>query len=133
TLCTGPFEKLVHVTLLIPTTGKFFSELAAEKMVGLWKEEGTYNDADAESIAKYLEVFKNVEDMKPGDAVLYTNLPDGSATVSIARDGIIPEAPIGVIETKKWGPTQMDGMIGKKGVFPEVRQCIASRLPELFN
>ncbi|GKE09227.1 chalcone isomerase, partial [Tanacetum coccineum] len=69
-------------------------------------------------IAKYLEFFKNVEDMKPGDVVLYTNLPVGSAMVSIARDSIVPEALIRVIETKKWGPTQMDGMIGKKGVFP---------------
>nr|GEY04403.1 hypothetical protein [Tanacetum cinerariifolium] len=101
-----PFEKLVHVTLLIPVTGKFFSELAAEKMVGLWKEKETYNDADAESIVKYLEVFKN-ENMKPGDAVLYTILTDGSSTV--------------------------EGMIGKHGVFPEVRQCVASRLSELFS
>nr|GEX57893.1 chalcone isomerase [Tanacetum cinerariifolium] len=129
---SGPFEKLVHVTLLIPVTGKFFSELAAEKMVGLWNEKGTYNDADAESIVKYLEVFKN-ENMKPGDAVLYTILTDGSATDNIARYGIVPEAPIGVIENKKWGPTQVEGMIGKHGVFPEVRQCVASRLPELFS
>ncbi|GKD47037.1 chalcone isomerase [Tanacetum coccineum] len=200
TLCTCPFEKSIHVTMLVPVTGKFFSELAAEKMVGLWKEEGTYNDADAKTIAKYLEVFKD-ENIKPGDAIVYTILPDGSATVSpvliIApcdatepwqlgsqdtatpmmqgiidlhhdiffflililvfvsrilvcalwhfqkdkasfhptgfRDGIIPEIPFGVIENKKWGPTQLDGMIGKNGVFPEVRQCVTSRLPELFN
>ncbi|GJX10648.1 chalcone isomerase [Tanacetum coccineum] len=128
----GPFEKLIHVTLLIPVTGKFFFELAVKKMTALWKEEGTYNDEDAETIVKYLDVF-NDEFIKPHDAVLYTILPDGSATHNIAKDGIVPEAPIGVIENKKWGPTQVDGMIGKNGVFPEVRQSVASRLSELFS
>nr|GEW36895.1 chalcone isomerase [Tanacetum cinerariifolium] len=75
----GPFEKLVRVTLLVPVTGKFYSELAAEKIVGLLKEKGTYNEEDAESIVKYLEVFKN-ENLKPGDVVLYKILTDGSAT-----------------------------------------------------
>nr|GEV97611.1 chalcone isomerase [Tanacetum cinerariifolium] len=127
-----PFEKLVRVTLLVPVTGKFYSELAAEKIVGLLKEKGTYNEEDAESIVKYLEVFKN-ENLKPGDVVLYTILTDGSATDNIARDGIVPEAPIGVIENKKWGPTQVECMIGKHGVFPEMRQYVTVYLFFYFS
>ncbi|GJX75408.1 probable protein arginine N-methyltransferase 1 [Tanacetum coccineum] len=41
----------------------------------------TCNDADAETIVKYLEVLKD-EHIKPGDAALYTILPNGSTTVS---------------------------------------------------
>ncbi|GJZ36443.1 chalcone isomerase, partial [Tanacetum coccineum] len=76
-----PFEKFIHAIPFVSVSGRVFSELAGEKIVGMWKEEGTCNDADAETIVKYLEV-------------------------NVAGDCIIPEAPIRVIENKKWGPTQ---------------------------
>nr|GEV34255.1 hypothetical protein [Tanacetum cinerariifolium] len=41
----------------------------------------TCNDADAETIVKYVEVLKD-EHIKPGDTTLYTILPKGSATMA---------------------------------------------------
>ena len=68
----------------MPSTGKFFAEAAAEKIVKVWKDDGTYNDVDAATIEKYLNVFK-YENLLPGNSVLYTILSDGSVTVSTFR------------------------------------------------
>lgn len=68
----------------MPSTGKFFAEAAAEKIVKVWKDDETYNDVDAATIEKYLNVFKD-ENLLPGNSVLYTILSDGSVTVSTFR------------------------------------------------
>nr|QDC27809.1 chalcone isomerase [Chrysanthemum x morifolium] len=130
----GPFEKLIHVSLLVPSTGKFFSEAAAEKIVKAWKDNGTYNDEDAAAtIEKYLNIFKD-ENLVPGNSVLYTILSDGSVTVNIAKDGIIPAAPIAVLENKKIGYMFMKAMFRKDdGTVPEARQSVASRISGFFN
>ncbi|GJV05492.1 chalcone isomerase [Tanacetum coccineum] len=87
-----------------------------------------YDDVDAATIDKYLEVFKD-EHLKPGgDSVLFTHLLDGSATLNIAKSGIIPEAPVAALKSKKWGKPH-----GKNGVVPETRESIASRLSDMFN
>ncbi|GKB25545.1 chalcone isomerase [Tanacetum coccineum] len=132
-ITNGCFEKLVRVSMLVPLTGKNFSETTSQKMVMFWKKDGTYNDEDAATIDKYLEVFEH-ENLKPGgDSVLFTHLLDGSATLSIAKSGIIPEAPVAACKSKKWGEMPFEGIIGKNGVVPETRQSIASRLSDLFN
>ncbi|GJT65260.1 chalcone isomerase [Tanacetum coccineum] len=64
-ITNGCFEKLVQVSMLVPLTGKHFSETTSQKMVMLWNEDGTYDDVDAATIDKYLEVFKD-ENLKPG-------------------------------------------------------------------
>nr|GEU92416.1 chalcone isomerase [Tanacetum cinerariifolium] len=74
----GPFEKLIHVNLLVPLTGKYFSETTSSKIVGMWKEDGTYTYLDAKTVDKYLEVFRDETSMPGGGSVLLTFLPDGS-------------------------------------------------------
>ncbi|GJS92020.1 uncharacterized mitochondrial protein-like protein, partial [Tanacetum coccineum] len=78
---------------------------------------GIYNDVDAENIVKYLDVFKD-EHIRLGDVALYTILHDGSAMVNVARDCIVPEAPIRTIENKKWEPTQQCQVESNKVIKP---------------
>ncbi|GKE84967.1 chalcone isomerase [Tanacetum coccineum] len=85
-LCYGlylcPFEKLIHVFMLVPLTGKHFSETTSQKMVQMWKDDGTYTDLDATTVDTYLKVFRDETLMPGGGSVLFTFLSDGSATVS---------------------------------------------------
>ena len=82
TVCTGPFEKLIHVNVLVPLTGKYFCENTSGRMVQTWKDEGTYTDLDAKAVDKYNEVFKEETFMPGGGSILLTFLSDGLVTVS---------------------------------------------------
>ncbi|GJY55887.1 chalcone isomerase [Tanacetum coccineum] len=77
-LTIGPFEKLIHVNVLVPLTGKHFAEKTSQMMVQMWKDDGTYTDLDATTVDKYLEVFKDETLIPVGSSVLFTFLPDGS-------------------------------------------------------
>nr|GEY77084.1 chalcone isomerase [Tanacetum cinerariifolium] len=129
----GSFEKLIHVTLLVPSTGKFFTEVAAEKIVKVWKDNGTYDDVNAATIEKYHNAFKD-ENLLPGNSVMYTILSDGSVALNVVKDGIIPEAPLAVLENPKMGSTLIKAMLQKDGgSVPEARESVASRLSGFFN
>ncbi|PWA49429.1 Chalcone--flavonone isomerase [Artemisia annua] len=129
----GPFERLIYVNALVPLTGKYFCENTSGRMVQTWKDVGTYTDLDAKAVDKYNEVFKDEMFMPGSSSVLLTFLSDGSVALSIAKDGIIPEAAIAVLDHKKWAPTMLEGALGRDGVYPGARQTIASRLSDLFN
>ncbi|GKE49315.1 chalcone isomerase, partial [Tanacetum coccineum] len=58
-VATGPFEKLTQVSMLIPMPGKSFSHTISQLWVGIRKENGTYADADAATIDKFLEALKD--------------------------------------------------------------------------
>lgn len=77
---TGPFEKLTQVTMILPLTGKQYSEKVSEMCVGVWKSNGTYTDADAITIDKFLEVFKD-QNFPPDSSILFTTSSIGSLSV----------------------------------------------------
>lgn len=79
--CAGPFEKLTQVTMILPLTGKQYSEKVSEMCVGVWKAHGTYTDADGATLDKFLEIFKD-ENFPPGSSILFTTSAVGSLTVS---------------------------------------------------
>nr|GEZ93259.1 chalcone isomerase [Tanacetum cinerariifolium] len=129
---TGPFEKLTQVSMLIPMPGKNFSRTISQLWVAILKENGTYVDADAATIDKFLEAFKD-EIFTPGASVLFTSSPAGSVTVNLVKDGTISEAAIVVFENEKWGATVAESVIGKNGVSQEAKQSAASRVFEFLN
>ncbi|PWA52355.1 Chalcone--flavonone isomerase [Artemisia annua] len=129
---TGPFEKLTQITMLVPINGKHFSETSSQLWVEIWKENGTYTDADAATVDKYLEVFKD-ENFSPGDSILLATSPVGSLTINFMKDGIVSEAPIVVLKNEKSALTTLEGVIGKNGVSPEAKQSLATRFTNSVN
>lgn len=67
--------------MLLPLTGAQYSEKVTENCVAYWKSVGTYTDAEARAVEKFLEVFKE-ETFPPGASILFTQLPNGSLAVS---------------------------------------------------
>ena len=67
--------------MILPLTGKQYSEKVSEMCIGVWKAQGTYTDADTTTIEKFLQVFKD-ENFLPGSSILFTTSPTGSLTVS---------------------------------------------------
>ncbi|GJW35357.1 chalcone isomerase [Tanacetum coccineum] len=129
----GPFEKLIHVTLFVPSMGKFFTKVATEKIVKVWKDNGTYDDVNAATIEKYHNAFKD-ENLLPGNSVMYIILSNGSVALNVVKDGIIPEAPLAVLENTKMGSTLIKAMLQKdEGSIPEARESVALRLSGFFN
>nr|ASX95441.1 chalcone isomerase [Chamaemelum nobile] len=131
-IVTGPFEKFTQVTMILPLTGKQYSEKVSEMCVGVWKAHGAYTDADGATIDKFLEVFKD-ENFPPGASILFTTSPDGSLTISFSKDGIIPEAANIVLENEKLAQAVIESVIGKHGVSPATKQSLAIRLSDLMN
>ncbi|XP_071732410.1 chalcone--flavanone isomerase-like [Rutidosis leptorrhynchoides] len=131
-IVTGPFEKVTQVTMILPLTGKQYSQKVSEMCVGVWKAHGTYTDADGATIDKFLEVFKD-ENFSPGSSIIFNTSAVGSLTISFARDGIIPEAANAVLENEKLGQAVIESVIGKNGVSPAAKQSLASRLSVLMR
>ncbi|EEF32677.1 Chalcone--flavonone isomerase, putative [Ricinus communis] len=80
-IVTGPYEKFIRVTMILPLSGQQYSEKVAENCVAIWKSFGIYTDAEAKAIDKFLEIFKE-ENFPPGSSILFTQLPHGSVAVS---------------------------------------------------
>nr|GEU93095.1 chalcone isomerase [Tanacetum cinerariifolium] len=118
--------------MILPLTGKQYSEKVSEMCVGVWKAHGTYTDADGATIDKFLEVFKD-ENFLPGASILFTTSPDGSLTISFSKDGIIPEGANIVLENEKLAQAVIESVIGKHGVSPATKQSLALRLSDLMN
>lgn len=66
--------------MILPLTGKQYSEKVAENCVAYWKAIGTYSDAEMQAIEKFLDVFQS-ETFPPGASILFTQSPLGSLTV----------------------------------------------------
>ncbi|KAL8233557.1 hypothetical protein R6Q59_019657 [Mikania micrantha] len=131
-IVTGSFEKFTQVTMILPLTGKQYSEKVSENCVAAWKSLGIYTEADAKTIDKFLEIFKD-QNFPPGSSILFTISPLGSLTISFSKDSSIPEAGNVVLESEKLGKAIIESMIGKHGVSPEAKQSLASRLSDLMN
>ncbi|KAJ0833578.1 putative chalcone isomerase [Helianthus annuus] len=131
-IVTGPFEKFSQVTLIQTLTGKQFSEKVAENCVAIWKSQGSYTEADAKTIDKFLEIFKD-QNFPPGSSILFTISLLGSLTITFSKDGSIPETGDVVIEDEKLGEAILESQIGKHGVSPATKKSLASRLYNLMN
>nr|UXO98046.1 Chalcone Isomerase [Pueraria montana var. lobata] len=131
-IVTGPFEKFMQVTMILPLTGQQYSEKVAENCVAIWKSLGIYTDAEAKAIEQFVSVFKD-ETFPPGSSILFTVSPKGSLAISFSKDGTIPEVASTVIENKLLSEAVLESMIGKNGVSPAAKQSLASRLSELFK
>ncbi|KAL9329800.1 hypothetical protein ACSQ67_004803 [Phaseolus vulgaris] len=131
-IITGPFEKFMQVTMILPLTGQQYSEKVSENCVAIWKSLGIYTEAEAEAIDKFVSIFKD-ETFPPGSSILFTVLPKGSLLISFSKDGAIPEEASTVIENKLLSEAVLESMIGKHGVSPAAKQSLASRLSELFK
>ncbi|MDK0841519.1 hypothetical protein P5E51_15570, partial [Clostridium perfringens] len=131
-IVTGPYDKFMQVTMILPLTGAQYSEKVTENCVAFWKSVGTYTDAEARAVEKFIEVFKE-ETFPPGSSILFTQSPSGSLTIAFSKDGKIPEDGRAVIENKQLSEAVLESIIGKHGVSPEAKQCLATRISELLK
>nr|QPF47150.1 chalcone isomerase [Clarkia gracilis subsp. sonomensis]QPF47151.1 chalcone isomerase [Clarkia gracilis subsp. sonomensis] len=131
-IVAGPFEKFTRVTMILPLTGAQYSEKVTENCVAYWKSVGTYTDAEAKAVEKFIEVFKE-ETFPPGASILFTQLPKGSLAVSFSKDSTIPETEKIVIENKQLSEAVLESIIGKHGVSPQAKQSLAARIALLLN
>jgi chalcone isomerase len=131
-IVSGPFEKFTQVTMILPLTGKQYSEKVAENCVAYWKAVGTYTDAEAKAVEKFLEVFKD-ETFPPGASILFTQSPLGLLTIGFSKDGLLPETGKVVIENKQLSEAVLESIIGKHGVSPAAKQSLAARVAALFR
>ncbi|GFZ14850.1 chalcone-flavanone isomerase family protein [Actinidia rufa] len=128
----GPFEKFTQVTMILPLTGKQYSEKVMENCVAFWKAVGIYTDAEAKAVKKFIEVFKD-ETFPPGASILFTQSPLGSLTISFSKDGSIPETGNAVIENKHLSEAVLESIIGKHGVSPAAKRSLAARMSEVLK
>ncbi|KAJ8759869.1 hypothetical protein K2173_009970 [Erythroxylum novogranatense] len=131
-IVTGPFEKFIRVTLILPLTGQQYSEKVSENCVAIWRSLGIYTDSEAIAIEKFVEVFKE-EKFPPGSSILFTLLPNGSLAISFTKDEVMPEAENALIKNKLLSEAVLESIIGKHGVSPPARQSLATRLSELLK
>ncbi|KAF4401769.1 hypothetical protein G4B88_000817 [Cannabis sativa] len=131
-IVTGPFHKFTRITMILPLTGKQYSEKVAENCVAIWKSLGIYSDAEAKAIDKFLEIFKD-ENFLPGSSILFTQSPNGFLKISFSKDESIPETWVSEIESKLLSEAILESIIGKNGVSPAARQSIASTLSKLLK
>lgn len=129
---TGPFKKFIRVTMILPLTGQQYSEKVTENCVAFWKSVGIYTDAEAKAIEKFLRVFKD-ENFPPGSSIFFTQLPNGSLTITFSKDECIPEVGKEVIENKLLAEAILESIIGKHGVSPAAKRSLATRLIELIK
>nr|UXM19715.1 chalcone isomerase [Hydrangea macrophylla] len=131
-IVSGLFEKFTKVTMILPLTGKQYSEKVAENCVAYWKAVGTYTDAEGKAIEKFIEVFKD-ETFPHGASILFTQSPLGSLTIAFSKDGSLPEEGVTVIENKQLSEAVLESIIGKHGVSPQAKQSLATRIVGLFG
>ncbi|CAI8583314.1 unnamed protein product [Vicia faba] len=133
-IVTGPFEKFMQVTMILPLTGQQYSEKVSENCVAIWKSLGIYTEEEGKAIDKFVSIFKD-ETFPPGSSILFTVSPkeSGSLSISFSKDGSIPEAESAVIENKLLSHAVLESMIGAHGVSPAAKHSLAARLSELFK
>ncbi|XP_021755849.1 chalcone--flavonone isomerase-like isoform X2 [Chenopodium quinoa] len=115
---------------------EFFRDIVTEKVtencVAFWKAIGIYTDDEAKAVEKFLETFKD-EKFPPGHSILFTQSPHGSLTIGFSKHDSIPTVGSAVIENKNLSEAVLESIIGKHGVSPEAKQCIAARVSGLLN
>ncbi|KAK7310280.1 hypothetical protein RJT34_07692 [Clitoria ternatea] len=131
-IVTGPFEKFMQVTMILPLTGQQYSGKVSENCVAIWKSLGIYSDAEAKAIDKFVSVFKD-KTFPPGSSILFMVSPKGSLGITFSKDGSIPEVETTVIENKLLSEAVLESVIGKDAVSTAAKKSLASRLSKLFK
>ncbi|KAI3942167.1 hypothetical protein MKW98_003766 [Papaver atlanticum] len=131
-IVTGPFEKFVKITMILPLTGDQYAEKVTENCIEYLKSKDMYTDAEAKAVERFIEIFKN-EMFPPASSILFTLSPTGSLTVGFSKDTSIPEARNAVIENKALSESILESIIGKNGVSPAAKQSLAVRISELLK
>lgn len=80
---SGPFEKFMQVTMILPLTGQQYSEKVSENCVAIWKSLGIYTEEEGKAIDKFVSIFKD-ETFPPGSSILFTVSPKGSGSLSVS-------------------------------------------------
>ncbi|KAI9127534.1 hypothetical protein K1719_000527 [Acacia pycnantha] len=128
----GPYEKLVRGSKILPLEGAEYVRKVSENCVSHMKTVGTYGEAEAEAIDKFVQIFKP-HNFAIGSSVFYLQSPNGALSISFSDDGTLPEIPAGVIENKALSETVLETMIGEHAVSPALKHSLASRLAPLFQ
>lgn len=129
-IVTGPFEKFMMVTMILPLTGQQYSEKVMENCVAYWKATGTYTEAEGKAVQEFVEVFKD-ETFPPGSNIVFTQ-SSPTLIIGFSKDGSIPKEGKAKIENKLLSEAILESMIGKDGVSPAAKQSIAVRLSEML-
>ncbi|KAI9127870.1 hypothetical protein K1719_000863 [Acacia pycnantha] len=128
----GPYEKLVRGSKILPLEGAEYVSKVSQNCVSHMKAVGTYGEAEAEAIDKFIQIFKP-HNFAIGSSVFYLQSPNGTLTISFSDDATLPETPAGVIENKALSETVLETMIGEHAVSPALKLSLASRLAPLFK
>lgn len=131
-IISGPFEKLIRGSKIRELSGPEYSRKVMENCVAHLKSVGTYGDAEAEAMQKFAEAFKPIN-FPPGASVFYRQSPDGILGLSFSQDTSIPEKEAALIENKAVSSAVLETMIGEHAVSPDLKRCLAARLPALLN
>ncbi|CAJ1977738.1 unnamed protein product [Sphenostylis stenocarpa] len=131
-IISGPFEKLIRGSKILPLSGPEYSKKVMENCVAHLKSVGTYGDAEAAAIGEFAEAFKNVN-FPPGASVFYRQSPDGILGLSFSEDATIPGEEAAVIANKAVSAAVLETMIGEHAVSPDLKRSLASRLPVVLN
>ncbi|RDY14729.1 Chalcone--flavonone isomerase 1B-1 [Mucuna pruriens] len=129
-IISGPFEKLIRGSKILPLNGAEYSKKVIENCVAHMKCVGTYGDAEAAAIEKFGQAFKDVNFL-PGASVFYRQSPDGILGLSFSQDATLPANEAAVIENKAVSEAVLETMIGENAVSPDLKRSLASRLPAL--
>ncbi|XP_057422895.1 chalcone--flavanone isomerase 3 [Lotus japonicus] len=131
-IISSPSEKLIRGSKLRPLSGVEYSRKVMENCVAHMKSTGTYGEAEAAAIGKFAEAFRNL-DFPPGSSVFYRQSPDGELGLSFSPDDTLPEKEAVVIENKALSEAVLETMIGEHAVSPDLKRCLAERLPAVLN
>ncbi|XP_057422894.1 chalcone--flavanone isomerase 1 [Lotus japonicus] len=131
-IISSPSEKLIRGSKLRPLSGVEYSRKVMENCVAHMKSAGTYGEAEATAIEKFAEAFRKV-DFPPGSSVFYRQSTDGKLGLSFSLDDTIPEEEAVVIENKALSEAVLETMIGEHAVSPDLKRCLAERLPIVMN
>jgi chalcone isomerase len=131
-IISSPTEKLIRGSKLRPLSGVEYSSKVMQNCVAHMKSAGIYGGAEAAAIEKFTEAFRNVH-FPPGSSVFYRQSPDGKLGLSFSQDDTIPEKEAVVIENKALSEAVLETMIGEHAVSPDLKHCLAERLPVVLN
>ncbi|KAE9611594.1 putative chalcone isomerase [Lupinus albus] len=131
-IITGPFEKFMQVTMILPLTGPQYSEKVAENCVAILKSLKVYTNEEQKATEKFLSVFKK-ETFAPGSSIFFTVLHQGSLAISFSKDACIPKVEAAIIKNKAFSEAVLESMIGENGVSPAAKKSLATRLSKLFK
>nr|P41089.1 RecName: Full=Chalcone--flavanone isomerase; Short=Chalcone isomerase [Pisum sativum]AAA50174.1 chalcone isomerase [Pisum sativum] len=131
-IISGPFEKLIRRSKIKELSGPEYSRKVMENCVAHLKSVGTYGDAEVEAIQNLQKLSR----MLIFHLVLLKKnrqSPDGILGLSSSKDISIPEKEDAIIENKAASSAVLETMIGEHAVSPDLKRCLAARLPALLN